>query len=345
MQEIILAEFDQLVTRKCTLAAELIVSLMKIQADQLHLKAGYSTLFSFLTEKYHFSESEAYKKIQACKVALKFPQVLSFLAQGQLNFSGLSVLSSTLLMSELPFDGADFLQQSLGQNKRSLEKMIKEKWAEVIVRQKENSKKPLVSVIPQKQNEKLNPASSSSNAELLPQENKKSLSLGNNIPRVAGLSEQEQLKIQRILKHHKIQFQFDERRMEEWRQLKMLFSRKYPKEVSDQELVVELMNFYFKKNSLGLSVKAVAKKEVPTESTQPTHRGLPSSLKKFVWKRDHGQCQFESSHGKKCGSQWNVQFDHLDPYALGGAHTADNLRLLCFEHHRLISQELMSCLV
>lgn len=55
-----------------------------------------------------------------------------------------------------------------------------------------------------------------------------------------------------------------------------------------------------------------------------THtRLIPSSVKKEVWKRDHGRCVI-------CGSTTNLHFDHDLPFSKGGTSlTADNIRILC----------------
>jgi hypothetical protein len=41
-----------------------------------------------------------------------------------------------------------------------------------------------------------------------------------------------------------------------------------------------------------------------------------------VWQRDFGRCV-------DCGSQENLEFDHIIPFAMGGSSTARNLQLLC----------------
>lgn len=47
------------------------------------------------------------------------------------------------------------------------------------------------------------------------------------------------------------------------------------------------------------------------------------SLKKLVYQRDEKKCTL-------CGSTHNLQYDHIQPKALGGSDTVENLRLLCF---------------
>jgi len=49
---------------------------------------------------------------------------------------------------------------------------------------------------------------------------------------------------------------------------------------------------------------------------------IPEDIRTEVWRRDSGRCV-------KCGSQRNLEFDHVIPVALGGSSTARNIQLLC----------------
>lgn len=51
-------------------------------------------------------------------------------------------------------------------------------------------------------------------------------------------------------------------------------------------------------------------------------RYVPQAVKHAVWRSARGQCT-------SCGSTNNLQFDHIQPVALGGRSTPDNLQLLC----------------
>lgn len=49
---------------------------------------------------------------------------------------------------------------------------------------------------------------------------------------------------------------------------------------------------------------------------------IPEDVRIFVWKRDDGRCV-------QCGSQENLEFDHIIPVSKGGSNTARNIQLLC----------------
>ena len=69
-------------------------------------------------------------------------------------------------------------------------------------------------------------------------------------------------------------------------------------------------------------------------SAKPS-RFIPAAMKRAVFHRDHGACGFrDRKTGKTCGSRHALEFDHVFPLSLGGATTAENLRLLCAAHHR-----------
>ena len=87
----------------------------------------------------------------------------------------------------------------------------------------------------------------------------------------------------------------------------------------------ELLQFMAKE-----TIKSVEKekfKQVPRPrrplSPVKVGRAIPAAVKREVYLRDK-KCT-------NCGSMHRLNYDHRHPYALGGTHSVQNLRLLCFK--------------
>jgi hypothetical protein len=60
-----------------------------------------------------------------------------------------------------------------------------------------------------------------------------------------------------------------------------------------------------------------------TDQRSPGRRtAIPREVKKRVFQRDGGRCV-------QCGTDFEIQYDHVIPVALGGSSTEENLQLLC----------------
>ncbi len=62
---------------------------------------------------------------------------------------------------------------------------------------------------------------------------------------------------------------------------------------------------------------------LPIRDRQP----IPDDVKIYVWQRDNGHCVI-------CGSQENLEYDHIIPVSKGGSNTERNIQLLCEKHNR-----------
>ena len=75
-------------------------------------------------------------------------------------------------------------------------------------------------------------------------------------------------------------------------------------------------------------------------SAQPPRRArrsryIPAPVRREVWRRDGGCCSYVDPHsGRRCGSRFLLELDHIVPFALGGDAQPSNLRLHCSAHHR-----------
>jgi hypothetical protein len=74
-------------------------------------------------------------------------------------------------------------------------------------------------------------------------------------------------------------------------------------------------------------LNAIERRTVATEGERFVESGadrlrIPEPVRHEVWRRDGGRCT-------QCGSQENLEFDHMIPVVKGGSNIARNIQLLC----------------
>ena len=65
---------------------------------------------------------------------------------------------------------------------------------------------------------------------------------------------------------------------------------------------------------------------------------IPAAVRRAVWARDGGRCQWPLDSGDICGATHRVELDHVRPRARGGPSTVANLRILCRRHNDLAAR-------
>jgi 5-methylcytosine-specific restriction endonuclease McrA len=74
-------------------------------------------------------------------------------------------------------------------------------------------------------------------------------------------------------------------------------------------------------------------RNVLEKAPAPKSNHVPAHVKRAVWKRDQGRCQWPVEGGGICGSTHKVEIDHVVPKGRGGPATIENTRLLCRVHN------------
>jgi 5-methylcytosine-specific restriction endonuclease McrA len=59
----------------------------------------------------------------------------------------------------------------------------------------------------------------------------------------------------------------------------------------------------------------------------PRREPIPRDVRLVVWQRDGGRCV-------QCAGDFELQYDHVIPFSMGGASSVENLQLLCADCNR-----------
>ncbi len=88
------------------------------------------------------------------------------------------------------------------------------------------------------------------------------------------------------------------------------------------------------KESASKTPSPVVPASAPTKGPEQPSRFIPQAIKDMVHRRDGEKCAYTAPDGQRCGSRWNLQVDHIIPFALGGSNSPENLQLLCRRHNQ-----------
>jgi len=77
---------------------------------------------------------------------------------------------------------------------------------------------------------------------------------------------------------------------------------------------------------------------VPRPS-QKRRRHYSAAVARAVFLRDEKQCTYVSPDGRRCSARWRLELDHIEPAAVGGEATMENLRLRCRAHNQWYARQ------
>jgi 5-methylcytosine-specific restriction endonuclease McrA len=104
-----------------------------------------------------------------------------------------------------------------------------------------------------------------------------------------------------------------------------------------------LSRFYDVVNALALRLAiclAISPRGEKAPNKEQHSRYIPKQVRHEVRERDDHRCAYvDETTGKRWDCERGLQYDHIVPFARGGAsNTSQNLRLLCATHNRLTAE-------
>jgi hypothetical protein len=116
----LVAEVTRFAGHERDATAHLVAHLAELDARRLYLGAGFSSLFTYCREVLRLSESEAYNRIEAARVARRVPVVLDRLAEGAVSLTTVRFLAPHLTADNHP----ELLAAASGKSKREVEELV-----------------------------------------------------------------------------------------------------------------------------------------------------------------------------------------------------------------------------
>lgn len=328
----LMAEVTRLAQSTREEVAHLVGHLAELDGRHLYLGAGFRSLYTYCREVLRFSEHEAYNRIEAARVARKFPVILAMLSEGQVNLTCVRLLAPHLTAE----NHLSLLAEAVHKSKIEVGELLARWFPQPDVAtsiRKLPAPKAMSSDAPKAADETVAEAlSSGSVAGGLNLAEAGSFALASppapaSAPPTARLSTVSPLAPDR----YQIKFTANAQMVEKLRLAQELLSHAVPSgdvaEIFDRALTALLEKAARRKY-------AATDQPRPGRETTPDSRHIPAAVAREVWKRDGGRCAFVAKGGRRCSARRFLEFHHHGrPWAVGGPATVENIELRCRAHN------------
>ena len=301
-------ELYRLVKAEREILTTVLHHLKEADKRRLYAKFGYKSLFAYAVERFGYSEGEAYRRISAMQLLKEVPEIEEKIEAGTLSLTNITA-AQTLFRQEK----AEKRERTQDQKAAVLEKLehcSKLEAVEILriesgVTEVNDLKDYNFSAKPDLQ-EKLKRLF---DLKALPESNLSEL--------IDFMSDIALEKSDPLLKAER-----SEKRMEKL--LEKSSEKRCTASPLEAKPCVNSMNTKTQSGRENSDVQPQKQNLKPrlNSSVKPISRYIPSTIRHAVYMRDRGICQ-------NCGSTRAMQVEHIKPYAVGGEHSLENLRLLC----------------
>ena len=310
----------QLVNKEQNLTLSILPHLAEVERRRLYLEKAYSSLFDYCKREFGYSDASAWRRAGAAMAILKCPEAWKLLEQKRVSLTTLSQVSSIIT--------PDVLKAICDKSKSEVDLIVA-----AYRPQSTHSDRSRPVMVPKRIEPLAAPAyaRTESDADDAPRPVQHSDSLRGEVTLTnIKLSFEQKWKVEGVV---------SKRVHEKLERCKKLLSRKYPRGVDFDILFDELTELFLDHADPERCDNKRKRRSAKRHAHSKPSRYISSAVKARVWKRDKGRCTFAGSNGKRCNSDYNIQFDHYPvPYARGGPSTVDNLRLLCAKHNKYTAE-------
>ena len=337
---------------------EFLWCLGEMDRRRTHLDLGYPSLFAYCTDALRLPKASAFRRTTSARLLVRFPVAAEYLANGRLCLTTFVLLKDVLQ----PEDHVELLDRAAGKTEEQVEVLVaslrpcpevKESIRRLPSRASATVESPTIGSGPEPATASLFAASAAS-ADAAPARTAGHPSgLDSTVHVAAAPNPRPRLK-PIDAERHSLKMTVGPEFMEELKQVTSALSHAVPD--GNLEAVLRLcmqktLELCARRKRAARSAPASTTrvKKPATAAAEPPcgsgpepersmsvarSRTIPAEVRRAVWDRDRGNCSFIGTHGKRCGSTHQLEFDHVHPFALGGVATVANVALRCRVHNQ-----------
>ena len=365
----LLRRVGELLERSRCAEAELVAHLAEVDARRLYAREACGSMFTYCTERLHLSEAEAYLRIAVARASRQHPMLLEMLADGRLHQSGIAKLAPHLTGENRD----EVLRQATHKSKRQIEEIVAALKPRPDVpggiRRLPESRSSAgggssgaAAARQQRPGAVPGATSAASASEQRPGAVPGATSAGGaseqrSVPAplshpcavapafpdsgagIASTSEAKPFVLSPLSPgRYKLELTATAGLRDKLLRLRALMRSQVP----DGDLATLLEDAVSEKlerleaRRFGKSKRP--RKTLESSDTSASSRYIPVAVKRAVCERDDDRCSFVDEQGRRCSEREGLEFHHEDPFARGGEHRLDNVRLRCRAHNLLAAE-------
>ena len=293
----------ELVGRSSWTEARIVAHLAELDARRLHLLGGRS-LFRYCQECLGLSQNEAFYRIQAARLAQRFPVIFELLERRQVHLTALALVRDFITAE----NHAELLRDVSGKTKEQILRLLATRAPRPDVPSRIRKLPVPAGAVAAGPTGTLEPLSLASyRLQLNASESlKQKLELAANLMSHANPSRDLAIVVERAL-----------------------------------DLLIEKLHKerFGKTARPGRRRTPNEHEQAPSRRNARHGRNhIPNETLRQLLERDGLSCSYTAEDGHRCGEQAFLQIHHEQAWAKGGADSLDNLRLVCAPHNRLLAE-------
>jgi 5-methylcytosine-specific restriction endonuclease McrA len=310
-----------LVLKERDLAIQVIHHLCEIQRRRLFASLGYSSLFVYCCQHLGYSEGQAHRRIATMKLIDELPEVEDKIQSGKISMTNVAMAAC--------FVRREAKQQA--ENRSPETKPLKNSMALISELEGKTTKEAQrillgKSAAPEKHIERAKPVSAEY-TEIKFAASKKLMKKLERLREVNPKSAQSYADLIDLALDMALD-KVDPLKKAERAQTRAKNTKEHSSKTNSRACAHQ-------PNELPSMEATADKVRSESKNTFRSNRQISATTKHYVWMRDQGMCQHQDpTTGKKCGSKYRLEIDHIVPVAKGGSNSADNLQLTCRAHNQ-----------
>lgn len=307
------AELGRLVRANTRTEALIVAHLAEVEARRLHLQAGFDSMFQYCLEQLKLGDFEAFLRINAARVAARYPVVLDLLERQEIHLTAIRLLREHLTDD----NHRELLAEACGKSKRQVEALLANRFPRPDVPERLRRLPKLEPLSPGRYRLELT----------IDEELKEKLELARDLMSHANPRGDLSIVVKRAAKVLVEQL------------LKARFGRANRPRGTKWKTAAKEHN-HMGQPKCEVTGNAPGRSAPATAASCPTRRRrrIRNAVRRELLERDGLRCSYVSANGMRCSARAFLQLDHELAWSKEGSDEGRNLRILCRAHNLLLAE-------